>query len=222
LVKLFIWDIDGTLIRGNGSGRIAMNRAFERLYGIKDGFENMYLAGSMDVNTIYTVFAKNNIELDELDRYLAVYYEELQLVLCEGRSKLLPGVQEVLDKACASGTIYHAIGTGNVERGARIKLEQFHLNFYFPVGGFSDKPMERFEMIQSGIRKAQNYYGIDFKPECIVVIGDTVRDVEAGMLCNVATVSVATGGDSFETLQKVNPGRVLNDLSDYNRFFELI
>ncbi len=217
-----MWDIDGTLIRGNGSGRIAMNRAFERLYGVKEVFSNMYLAGSLDFNTIQTAFSKYKISLDEFDTYLETYYDELRFVLLEGRSELLPGVADILEETAINDELYNALGTGNVELGARIKLEEFHLNPYFPVGGFSDRPMERFEMIFHGISKAREYYQIDFREEEVFIIGDTVRDFEAGVRCNVKTISVATGGNLFDELQEVNPSRVLKDLSDKAKFFELI
>ena len=221
-MKLLMWDIDGTLIHGKGSGRIAMNRAFERRYGIKDVFGKIYLAGSMDINTIQTIFDKCGIQFSQLSEYLAAYYDELRLVLEEGRSELLPGVIDVLDRTEKEVGVYNALGTGNVEPGARMKLEQFNLNHYFPVGGFSVSLMERFEMVMDGVVKSRVYYDVDFALKDVVIIGDTVQDVQAGHAWGMRVISVATGGNRFDELEQVNPGRVLNNLFEIDKFFELI
>ncbi len=216
-----MWDIDGTLIRG-GSGRKAMNHAFEQLFGATDVFSHVYLAGSMDLNTIQHAFTKYKIDFGRLHEFLSVYCEELRTILRSGQSELLPGVAEILKQTAERDDIFNALGTGNIEIGARIKLERFDLNHYFPVGGFSEVPMERYQMIEAGICKARAYYALDFPPTDIVIIGDTIHDITAAEKCRARAISVATGGCTYEELETANPGRVLADLKDVNRFFELI
>ena len=52
-MHLMLFDIDGTLIRGKGMGRRAMERAFEQVFGksVEDhpGVRDVHIAGSTDL-----------------------------------------------------------------------------------------------------------------------------------------------------------------------------
>ena len=46
---LVLFDIDGTLVSTAGAGRLALDRAFEQLFGIRRAFESIELAGRTDL-----------------------------------------------------------------------------------------------------------------------------------------------------------------------------
>ena len=48
-MKVLLFDIDGTLIRGGGAGRKALNRAAFELYGVKNACSELSLAGRTDL-----------------------------------------------------------------------------------------------------------------------------------------------------------------------------
>lgn len=216
---LFLWDIDGTLIRAKGAGKRAMNKAFFEMFRIPDAFGDMQMAGGLDLHFIEPVFHKFQIDRTRLPDFLAAYYRSLEQEINTGCAELLPGVQEILQRIDQSASMFNAIGTGNLETGARIKLDAFRLNPFFPIGGFCESSVERYKVLQVGVERARAYYGIDFAPQQVVVVGDTVKDIEAARQIGAKVIAVATGGNCYEELAAANPDLLLYDLSEQDLFF---
>jgi len=211
---LLLWDIDGTLIRGRGAGRRAMNRAFAELFGVDGVFDDMHMAGGLDLHFVDAVFARHHIGPSFQGRYLDAYYEALADEVGDGKTMLMPAVREVLDRLSQTRGLFHALGTGNMEPGARIKLEVFGLNSYFPTGGFCEQPVARYQLLQEGVRKASVHYGVEFLPKDVLVIGDTVRDVEAARKLGAKVLAVATGGNTYEELAALGPDWLVRNLTE--------
>ncbi|MCL6547915.1 MAG: HAD hydrolase-like protein [Alicyclobacillus sp.] len=211
---LLVWDIDGTLVRGNGAGRRAMNRAFEAVFGIADAFSGIPMAGALDLAFMAEVFRRHGVDKGRLNDFLERYYRELQAEYRPDKVELLPGVVEVLEAVEADGSLYNALGTGNVEVGARIKLDTFDLNRFFPVGGFCERPVDRSVVLANAVEQAKAFYGVEFEPEQVVVIGDTVRDIEAARKIGARVIAVATGGSSYDELEAAGPDLLLWDLAN--------
>lgn len=221
---LLMWDIDGTLLRNKGAGRRAMNRAFEQMMGdagCRDAFDRIQMAGGLDLHFIHEVFAEQGVDRSHLEEYLSLYYAHLKEEVGDGQSILMPNVRNMLERARRTDSLYNALGTGNLELGARIKLDLFDLNSYFPVGGFCYGLVERYQVLQDGVERARKHYAVDFAPERVVIIGDTVRDIEAARKIGAKVIAVATGGNSYEMLEAAKPDLLLADLTDEERFFAL-
>jgi phosphoglycolate phosphatase len=112
-----------------------------------------------------------------------------------------------------SGRSDIAIGlaTGNVEAGARIKLERGNLNRYFPFGGFGSDSENRTELVRHGAQRAAAYMGYQPDAGNVFVIGDTPRDILAGREAGFLTVGVATGKYSKEELKESGATVVISD-----------
>ena len=54
----------------------------------------------------------------------------------------------------------------------------------------------------------------EFSPQDIVVIGDNIRDVQAGQAIGAVTVAVASGPMSYEDLSASKPDHLFRDFSD--------
>lgn len=196
-----------------------MNRAFEQMFGVADAFENLSMAGGLDYNIIHDVFQRQRADLSHLLEFLEVYYQALKTEI--SFAELMPGIPTVLKFAEHHDRLYNALGTGNLEPGARIKLDLFDLNRHFPVGGFSESLAERHEVLQSGVDRARAYYGVPFTPDDVIVIGDTVKDIEAARRIGAQVIAVKTGGGSHEELTAAQPDLLLDDLTDQAPFVEL-
>lgn len=216
--KLLLWDIDGTLIRAKGAGKRAMNQAFLQMFGEADAFENLSMAGGLVYNIIHGVFHQQSKDLSRFPAFLDLYYATLKNELAQ--AQMMPGIAEVLELAEHNEHLYHALGTGNLEPGARIKLDLFDLNRYFPVGGFSESIAERYEVLQTGVERASAHYDVSFTPDQVIVIGDTVKDIEAARQIGARVIAVKTGGNSPEELEAARPDLLLNDLTDQTAFFD--
>ncbi|WP_229776462.1 HAD family hydrolase [Alicyclobacillus cellulosilyticus] len=220
--QLLLWDIDGTILRAKGAGRRAMNQAFAETFGIEGAFDDVVMHGRIDLDFIAEVFADHEVDKRKLEDFLFAYYRALQKEATPENMELLPGVVDVLQEAERRGYLYNALGTGNVEVGARIKLDAFDLNHFFPVGGFCERPAHRYEVLDNAIEQAKAYYGIEFAPRDVIVIGDTVRDIEAARKLKVRVVAVATGGSRYEELAAHQPDLLLPDLLEQARLFAWI
>jgi phosphoglycolate phosphatase-like HAD superfamily hydrolase len=104
--------------------------------------------------------------------------------------------------------------TGNVEDGARIKLEHFDLWRYFVAGGFGDAALDRKAVFDAALAAVSDTCGVAFHPEEVVVVGDTPLDVAVAVETGARAVAVATGTYSVEALWDAGADEVLEDLSD--------
>lgn len=221
--KLLIWDIDGTLINSKGCGRKAMDKAFWRRYNIKEGFKNVSIAGRLDWQIVKDALKNNKIIEENIREFFNIYGEMLKYELEANTSpEILPGVKEFLDYTYRDENIYHAVGTGNCEIGAKLKLSHLGLDHYFEIGGFGDEELERWELIDKVVKKAEEYYNISFRKENIYVIGDTPRDIESGKKIGVKSVAVATGVYKFDELLKYEPDYIYNNLVEFKSFLKVL
>ena len=64
------------------------------------------------------------------------------------------------------------------------------------------------------LRRAQEYAGVDFPPQRVVIVGDTPRDIACADSIGARTVAVATGWYDVPTLQAARPTHVFETLED--------
>jgi|SRR5437016_50498 len=132
-----------------------------------------------------------------LETYLSFLKEEVQL---SPNYRVLPGILTVLQESFSRKTVMLGLATGNIEFGARIKLERGGLNSYFEFGGFGSDSEDRTELVRKAAGKAATRCGKPFSTSDIYVIGDTPLDIDAGKRAGFNTVGVATGSYSIEEL----------------------
>ena len=220
---LLIWDIDGTLIQGRGMGRRAMDSAFLELYGIKDGFKDISMAGRLDSVILADAFALHSLDGNNpeifFNKYCFYLEKEVQML---ARPIIASGIWALLEKLEQIPEVFNVLGTGNIEKGARVKLGVHALNPIFPTGGFGDEFMERWQVIEKAASNARDYFGINFTKENTFVIGDTPMDIECGKKNHMKTIGVATGGNSVEELKKCGADYVFKNLEDSNSFLGIL
>ena len=220
MMKLLIFDIDGTLTFLNGATRRAFNSAFLKAFHVDAPTTNLKLHGRTDPVIFQDCFRASGLpgEWDEcFARFRNAYLEALPdaIALSPG-VHLLPGVQDLLDElVLRSDQAALALGTGNMEPGARVKIGRFGLNKYFPVGGFGDRHCERPEIVRDAVAASKAFYGHDFRSQDTWVIGDTPYDIVGGKAIGARTLGVATGGAfSRADLVSAQADVVFDDLSD--------
>lgn len=220
---LLIWDIDGTLIDSKGSGRRAMDKAFSSLYNIQEGFKKVNMAGRLDSQIVKNAFMINEIEEDNIPRFFDKYEEMLKEELkYNTTSQVLPGINEILETTLKEKNLFHVLGTGNCERGARLKLSHLGLNKYFEIGGFGDEDAERWEIIKKAVDEAKSFYEVDFRKKDIYVIGDTPLDIECGKILGFKSVAVSTGWFSYEDLEKYEPDYIFQSFEAFEEFLSIL
>jgi phosphoglycolate phosphatase len=215
---LLLFDIDGTLIEGSGEGIEAYAAAVWEVLGVRLRVPGHDMAGKTDRLILKELLEASGIEPGEeqLPRILEGYLRNVMAQIRAEPGRLLPGVEGLLRRLSAEEGLHLAIGTGNLERAARLKLELHGLERFFGTGGFSDDALYREQVVAAGIRKARRAYGTAF--DRVAVVGDTARDAAAAQANGAHAILVATGTSSAEELRRSSAAVVLKDLTHPEAF----
>jgi phosphoglycolate phosphatase len=211
---IFLFDIDGTLVTTDGAGRRAITRALATLNIAGDAVDFSF-AGMTDPYIFGQAFARaDRPELaweTLLECYLNFMKEELAVAV---NYRVHTGVEVLLKRLSTLTDIAMGLGTGNVERGARIKLERGQLNQYFSFGGYGCDSGNRGELLRAGALRGAKELGRPLDQCRVWVIGDTPRDVAAAKTIGAQCVAVATGGATHDELKDAAPELVCDDLTE--------
>ena len=221
---LLLFDIDGTLMTSGGAGEGALRDAMKDRFGVDEDLSGITVAGATDTLIARLLLKKHGLAITPenitalLDRYLHFLQERI------GRHKgyLLPGILELLSQLARNPYCVTALLTGNLKKGAEIKLSHYGIWEFFQFGAFADDHHHRNELGHFARTRARESHGYDFLPREIFVIGDTPRDVACGKEIGARTVAIATGNYSVEVLRAENPDFVFQDLSDIDAVMSVL
>ena len=211
--RVVLFDIDNTLLYTGGAGSHAMALAFDRLYGVPDGFAGIEFSGRTDRFILQSGLVTHGVAGDvaeHLDRFTEAYYGLLPDSIEHREGHLMPGFPELLHTLRDAGAIL-GLATGNFSRAADIKLAAFGIADYFEGGGFGETSIERKDVVADAIREVAN--GTD--PGNIVVIGDTPHDITSALDNGAVGIGVATGTYSTADLAASGANLVFEDFADY-------
>ena len=222
--KLLLWDIDGTILHTGKAGETALGRAMEKIHGFNQGLSGLEIAGRTDKWIVEQLLARADRPNgpEEITRFLDVYVELLAEELPRRNGGLHPGVMGILEEGHRRPDIVQALLTGNIEKGARLKLTRYGVNHFFEFGAFADDSPVRNELGPHAQRRARERHGEEFPPERIFIIGDTPHDVACARAIGAKAVAVATGSFSEQELRDCGADAVFADLGHPERFFRLL
>lgn len=216
---LLLWDIDHTLTENHGVNKETYAKAFELLTGSPavhraqtDGrlepevMRNMLTLHGMPVTA--ELAARMPWALEAATRANAGTLKE--------RGHELPGARDALIAFSGVPEAVQSVLSGNIRPNAVTKLAAFGLDGYldFEVGGFGEDGDDRASLVPVAQGRASAKYGNLYDKTNTVLIGDTPRDVQAGLVGGARVVAVATGSDSVEDLRSAGAHVVLPDLTD--------
>jgi phosphoglycolate phosphatase len=200
-----------------GAGGRALEQAFRDVFEI-DRFEGVPMAGRTDRWILMELAARHDLDPDgpTLQRLRDSYLTHLVRQIDEpGPGKgVLPGVNRLLDTLIARDDVRLALLTGNLEAGARIKLEYFDLWHYFGCGAFGDDTPDRNALFAHGMLRIEALEGTSPRPADAIVVGDTPFDIQVAIAGGARSLAVATGGYDSEALRAAGADVVVRDLSD--------
>ncbi len=212
--RLILFDIDSTLINSGGAGVRALKLASKKS-GFDEDLSDIEIAGRTDSGIVRQILAKHGKEPNNetIRKFLDSYIELLpqQLTACTGH--VLPGIADLLQRLESRPYLTLGLLTGNVARGAQLKLKHYGLWQHFRFGAFADDHHDRNQLGAVARARALEYTGWQFPSSCVDVIGDTEHDIACGKAIEARTIAVATGSQSREKLAEKKPDFLFDNLS---------
>ena len=215
MVRLVLFDIDGTLVRTGGAGVKAFAKTFATEFNAVDGFEQLKFAGRTDVSLVREFFGFHQIPPtpQNFKRFFEKYVFWLDHILQESQGRVCPGVCELIGelRELAEPPVLGLL-TGNFRLGAEIKLRHFNLWEHFEIGAFADDHEERDQIAAIARERGSRVLKRDLKGEETLVIGDTPLDIRCARAIGGKALAVATGGYTLEELQSHAPDWAVENL----------
>lgn len=212
----------------------ALGEAIRNLLGFDFTGTEILPDGKTDPVIVRELFRQKNLEPASWPEVEAKIWEEYPKLLASelhlsqtnpnGRHELLPGVESLLEQLQA-GQAKLGLITGNLESTARIKLERFGLNRYFPFGAFASDADDRNHLGPIALARFKALHPELDHPElaqCTWIVGDTPRDIHCARACGARVVAVASGNYSLTDLQSHSPDVLLPDLSETDQILSIL
>ena len=225
LMKLLLFDIDGTLVDTGGTGRGALQAGMRIAFPEESARREMPaldLAGATDGGVTRFLFQTFGVpysvenERHFLGAYLRILKERLTPPELSPPGGVLAGVTDLLEQLNAKASATVALLTGNTRAGAEVKMAAYTLahHFDFDCGAYGCDHWDRDQLGPVAVKRATAKKGHAFAENQVIVVGDTPKDISCGKAIGARTVAVATGGFDREALEAFDPDYVLDDLSD--------
>ncbi len=209
-------DIDGTLLRAKGSGRIAFGEAFREAYGVPVDMSHINFAGATDIRVVEQLLREKGLQSDP--GKTSCFFELLPVYLDRSMTPFPPTVYPGVEMFLKRVTKHWSLGlvTGNIRACAYLKLKHGGIDRYFgEIGGFGDDDGDRNRMAAIALERAGS-------PSGSFLLGDTPSDIEAARSNGMVSVAVCNGQFDRATLEAENPDIVVDSFEDAEHLFQAL
>ena len=217
-LRLVLFDIDGTLLSAAGVSASALSEALRRHFGTEVGIEGYDYSGKTDPQIVRELMRPEGFDVaaieERMEATLTSYVKFLRARLRPEHVRPKPGMSALVLALARDPRVTLGLLTGNVEPGARLKVEPMGLNEHFPFGAFGSDHEDRHLLPALAVERARSLTGHLFEGKRVVIVGDSIHDVRCGRSLGVRAVAVATGHTKPDVLHAEEPDALLPDCSD--------
>jgi phosphoglycolate phosphatase len=215
---VLLWDIDGTLISTAGAGRRAIVHTFERRFGRGDVLSFPF-DGMTDPVIVRQGLQALGMPAEDIEKEIAptlqAYVQVLTEVCAQANDfRVHAGISAALTLTAGRPGFANGLGTGNIEIGARLKLERVGLFTHFGFGGYGSDHHDRAELLAVGAHRGAARLGHPRERCRVVVIGDTPKDIAAARAIGAECIAVATGSFKTPALREQGATHAFDNLAD--------
>ena len=222
-----LFDIDGTLIKINGTGRKVMTLALEEVFGTAGPIESISFAGRTDLSIIYDTMLAGGIRSDVIDQKLPDTFQTMtdigQELFFEYGFTPCTGAIELLEEINRRDDMIPGLLTGNASGTAQLKLEAAGIDpAIFRFGAYGSDSANRNALAPIALERARSSVGAKLDESSMIVIGDTPADIDCARAVDAPVLAVATGTYSMSELSKLKPDFLLPDLGNTEQVVRIL
>jgi phosphoglycolate phosphatase-like HAD superfamily hydrolase len=230
--RVFLFDIDGTLLHGGGLSVESYCSAFTHIFGEPYSIRAVDCSGRTDPWIVRAVlrhyglteFAEDGSILEEIFRH---FLTAMRAMVDAGyQAEVLPGVREALDFLGSTPGVTRALLTGNLKEGARLKLQAAELLQYFgeesfALGAFGSDHHERERLAAIALDRLRHALGDSLQARDVWIVGDSIHDISCARAAGFRVLAVASGSTPRAELADKNPD-ILIDALDVGIFRRIL
>lgn len=213
---VFLFDIDGTLLRRSGPHhREALVSAVRGILNVDATIDGIPVQGMLDRDILKEMVLRAGLSASAARRVMPELARRAQYLYSRScpdslEDKVCPGVPEFL--AGLGRTVPKGLVTGNLSRIGWKKMERAGLRRHFRFGAFAEQGPTRAALVRLAIghARAQGWIG---KRTPIWLVGDHPNDILAARANRISSLAVGTGVVSMDDLARHRPSILVEDLT---------
>jgi len=218
-MKLLLFDIDGTLIRSHSAGRTALRQALQELFGTAGPIDSYRMGGKTDLRIVTDLLTAVGFSAEQIAAQMPATFAKLveraHEVFPEQDIVPCPGVLSLLECLNRRQDVLLGLLTGNIESTAPLKLRAAGIDPpQFRVGAFGSEALDRNQLPDIAMNRANQLTDFPFAGNNTVIIGDTPADILCARAGKATAVAVASGWHSVSTLARYQPDHLFENLAD--------
>lgn len=217
--QVILFDIDGTLAHLKGAGRASTKLAMLEVFQTAGNLDNHNFGGKTDWQTLHDLLLVEGFSEADIRGLMPAYEESvarhLTDLLPNYQTERCPGAMEAVQETLRRPHLLPGIVTGNVSTTAPIKLRAAGYDpDWFVIAAYGSEAPERNALSALAVERAAQHLGKSLAPTDVVVIGDTVADIECARAVGAVAVAVTTGYTPREVLTAAKPDYLFDSMME--------
>ena len=231
-LRILLWDLDGTLVRGKHFGTFKDYTVpmLQNVFGTAGCLPELVVSGMTDLQIVEVALRDEGITREHIsarkEQLRTCYIEEMKRAVRDGAHVIetIPGARETLEAVDRHPRYRSALLTGNIEPAAHLKVEIAGLAKFFTLpGAFGDESFDRRDLPAKAARRINEHLNAELAPEQFIVIGDTPNDIACARHFGARVLAVATGRvHSADELRACAPDALLPNLLNVELFLQTL
>jgi phosphoglycolate phosphatase-like HAD superfamily hydrolase len=210
---MIFFDINGTLIARDERTDIPYALAVDELLGRSNAMKGIDTSARSDRDVLLEVLHRFRVPYDGTlwETFLGLYGQKLEEYrhtdVWRPNVDALEFVAFLRELPVQLGLI-----SGELQIGARYKLEKIGIWDHFSIGGFGEDGLRRFDIAEMALKKAEQLHAKRFQQ--VYIIGDTVQDIKTARHLGAKAIAIATGSNSRQDLAAQKPEFLIERFSE--------
>jgi phosphoglycolate phosphatase-like HAD superfamily hydrolase len=225
-MKLVIFDLDQTLVDFISIHDEVTRKLFQQHFKVDARLTEIDFAGRSLTENFSQLARLKNIQEDKVKENMQRLLDDYDRSFIENfptnpSAHILPGAEKLLKQLSETENLI-VLYTGDSPEIVNKVLISTGLSKYFAFSVYGTEVKTRVDMVKLAIEKAESLTGHSYRDKNVVIIGDSIRDIQCGKEVNALTIAVATGFHSEAELLSENPDHLFKSLSDYSKILTAI